>query len=283
MATDFAELERQLGQIEDVNGSTWYYIWHYHRVAYISAVIASLVGSAALVALAYRIFGTNPVIFSLVFTPAALIAVLHEYYRSQVQHVFIRELAIALGFTYAAEGDMSTVVGVFFRMGHDQSITDVMTGRYQEKLVQMYSYQMTIGYGKNSHTYQFTIFELDHGSALPHVLMNKDQFPEALGEWSTGLEAVRLEGDFNDIFSLYVEKGKQMEVREIFQPDVMQDIMGAEPFSMEISGTKVYLIRKGAFSSKGAFITLLRAAARMYEEIAAGLVAVDTDPATTVP
>jgi hypothetical protein len=163
--------------IDDVSASTWEYIWHKHGALFIGLSIFCVSLSAIISYALYEAYslhlGTfDPRSFVWPLLPLAALWSLYAYQFSRVQHLFIQQMAIALGFTYSNFAPSETVSGTFFTLGHSPRLGDVMSGTYKGHPVRIYSYQYTVGYGKDRHTYTYTVFELKHDAPLPHVIMN---------------------------------------------------------------------------------------------------------------
>ncbi len=125
------------------------------------------------------------------------------------------------------------------------------------------------------------IFEITAPAPLPHVLLNLGKDESAPRD----VEPVELEGDFNSYFKLYVSKGAQMEIRELFQPDTMQAFIAQfRNFSMEISGSKIYLIGKTAMSgNRQEFLNIRTVMDSIFDQLIPSLatVGIDTAAAST--
>lgn len=138
--------------------------------------------------------------------------------------------------------------------------------------------------GKHSHTYTDTVCELTYPVAMPHiVLLPRTIFNNDLGMFSgiVSLQKVELEGDFGKYFNLYAEASAQVQVREIFTPDIMQDLM--EQFKdndLEIIGTKVYLLEHGQFTSRAEYQALHALGATLIDKFLPGLRAIARDETT---
>jgi len=277
--------QQDLGEaIEDVSADTRAYIWKNHRGLFVTATIVSIVASVALTVSIYLIYTNDPgnfdarVISFPIFPLLALFA-LYGYYRSRVQHLFVQQMGAALGYSYAPSDTATPMTGSFAKIGWGASMLDVLSGTYQNCPVRIYTYRYMTGGGKNTQVHYCTVFELRYGSMLPHVVMN---FP--LLTTPMGLEKVELEGNFGKEFSLHVEPGKQMEIREIFQPDAMQDCIAAlSSFTMEIYEDRVYLIRKGELSNKQVFLDLAAGVDRVFTDILPGLRSVASDMPNPAP
>jgi len=191
----------------------------------------------------------------------------------------VQEIAQELGYEYVSVDDPKMLRGNFCQVGHSQEMTDVIYGKYKDLPVRVFSYKYTVGYGKNSHTYYMTVFEMAYNAHLPHVIMNnygKTDIP------TDGTEKVELEGNFNTVFSLHVEIGKQLEIREIFTPDIMEEAMeNVHAFSMEIAESYVYLFQSGVLTNKQTVLNFMAAADNFYIQLLPALSSVARDAAVS--
>jgi len=244
--------------IEDVSATTREYVWHEHGILFTAAIVLCISLSAVISFVVYEAYVLDPRDFDgrsliLPILPLLALSSLYRYYRTKIQHLFMQQIASAIGFDYREAAPFETVSGTFFSLGTSTRLSDVLSGTYQGRPVRIYTYQYTIGSGRDRHTYIYTVFEMDCGVPLPHVVMNVPTFLAP-----PDMEPVELEGGFNRHFKLYVSKGQQVEVREIFQPDMMQDLVSSfTSFGMEVSGTKIYLMRKSPMTKKQTFLDMI--------------------------
>jgi hypothetical protein len=270
--------------IEDVGASTREYVWHKHGILFGAAAALCVSLSVVISYAVYESYVLQPDNFdanNLMWPALPLVGLwaLYRYYRSKVQHLFAQQLAADIDFTYETNASPATVSGTFFSLGHSAKLSNVMSGTHAGQPVRVYTYQYTVGYGKNQHTHIYTVFEMDYGATLPHVIVN---VPELFAP--SDMERVELEGGFNKDFNVYVSKGAQTEVREIFQPDVMQDLVSSfKSFSMEISGKNVYLMQKGALTKKQTFLDMLDLTDHLLDKLIPGLRAAGSDAASVSP
>ena len=261
-------------EIDDVTKSAEVLLWGKYKWLF----LLSLVGGIALAILSgIAIYGTyssagntsgNEIILPFLFLLIPL--GVWQYIKAKVQHQFMQQMATDLGYTYSAAALFSSVSGVSFSEGHSQKLVDVISGTYRDCPVRIFTYYYTVGSGKNSHTYIETIFELTYITPLPHVLLGTSEHL-----FAGDVERVSLEGDFNNYFKLYIAKGHQVEAREIFQPDVMQDfITSFQKLGFEIYGNKVYVIRNGILSKKADFLSMQNLIDSLIDKLLPGLHAV---------
>jgi len=264
--------------IDDVSASTRQYIWHNHGILF-GTLTALCVSLSAIISLAlyeaYSLhlgdFDARSIIWPVL--PLGAVWITYQFFYAHVQHLFVQQLAAAIGYSYSSFAPNNTVAGTFFNLGNSSTLGDVMEGTLKNKPVRIFTYTYVTGSGKTRETHTYTVFEMQYGLPLPHILMNLPILfiPE-------NMEPVELEGGFEEHFKLYTPKGMQMEVREVFQPDVMEDIMKSlSSFSLEIAEGTVYLMKKGAFTKKQTFLDMRSAVENLFEDILPGLATVARD------
>jgi hypothetical protein len=217
-------------EIDDVNADVWKYI----RSKYIPHIIIYILLSASAI-----YFFPNRFTLIVVFVVGSIFY-LSIY--SKVKREFTEQFGASIGFAYTDTADMKSVSGKLFEAGHSQNISDVLTGSYQNIPMRFFTYSFTVGEGKNSHTYSYTVFEATMTGTVPDILLSSVNHSTLVGGWGTGQEKVELEGDFNKYFKLTVPKGYEQEAYEIFTPDVMANLIDkAKDVSFEFVGNKLYI------------------------------------------
>ncbi|MGH7249463.1 MAG: hypothetical protein ACREGC_00655 [Minisyncoccia bacterium] len=163
--------------------------------------------------------------------------------KSKIKKQFTQQFGTSIGFTYSPSADTSSVNGQFFKLGHSPKLYDVLSGTTNGRNSRVFSYDFTIGYGKGSHTYHFTVLETSLPNNLPDiVLSSRTGFSPFTLSSPFGGEHVELEGDFNKYFSLSVPKGYEMETYQIFTPDVMADLIDrAQNLDFEFNANRIYI------------------------------------------
>ncbi len=156
------------------------------------------------------------------------------------------------------EVSFSVRSGSKITIGHSKSVSNVVSGTYRQCPMELFDYRYTVGSGKNSHTYPFTVFELRFDIAMPDIVLDNKACPtgaESVFGGFSGLETIRLEGDFSDVFTLGVRKDYEIEALQVFTPDVMAVLMDkGRDFSMEIVGGQLFLYAKNTIETRQALI-----------------------------
>lgn len=108
-------------------------------------------------------------------------------------------------------------------IGRFRYLSEVIEGNYNGTEFKLYTYQFTVGTGKSSQTYTYTVFDVVLQSQLPSFLLD-GRNGRALNTIPAGYEKISLEGDFDKQFQLYALKGTVVEVLSVISPDVMHTL-----------------------------------------------------------
>lgn len=223
--------------ITDVDKSAWKYFLK-HDIPFV--VIILLAAGIAM--------WLYPVeIFYIGFAAIFLICILFGSVTKKVRRVFMQEFGDSIGYAFSPSAPLSSVDGKIFKVGSSRKIFDILTGEYNGLPVRVFCYQYSVQEGKNRVTFSFTFFEVTFSNNMPDivVLSALNGLPGLSVFLSLG-EHIRLEGDFNSYFSLYVPKDFETEAYQIFTPDIMADLIDrAKQMSFEFNGNKLYIYERG--------------------------------------
>jgi len=227
--------------IDDVGKSTAGYLKR-HTGYVVIAIVATVIIEALLFYLRFE----DPRVY---FLPLIAIAAGYNWVRGRVQHEFMQQFAVANGFSYSGNGSLVGLDGVQFRIGYNKSASDYINGTFENCPISLFSYRYTTGYGRDSSTYKCTVFKLKFDTRMPDILLkNKQQY---LGEAFPGKADLKLEGDFNNYFTLSVPAGYEIEALQVFTPDVMAELIDkSRDFSVEIVNDHLFIYAHKAISSK---------------------------------
>jgi len=195
-----------------------------------------------------------------IFVLAGISILIGSFSYLNSKELFYKDLAKRLGFEYSAKGSVADVSGLLFDNGTGKKIYSVLSGKRDGYNVRMYDYSYYEANGKNSDRCYNKVFEIEFPFELPHMTLMEIRelniLPDFLREGLVNLsnkkenkyndEHVDLEGDFNKNFNLLVEKGFQIEAREIFTPDIMQKIIDLGiNLDFEACLNKLYIYEQG--------------------------------------
>ena len=181
----------------------------------------------------------------------------------------MQEFARDMKYSFADNAEIGSVNGSLFSVGHSRKITDVISGMDNDRPVRVFLYQYTVGSGKNSHTYCYTVCENTFSGNVPHILLHKPGFFLLENGLSFfGDEEITLEGDFNKYFSLHVEKNFEQEAYEIFTPDFMSELIDtAQKLNFEFFQNKLYIYSHGYIQSRAELDSMFALADKLCDKI----------------
>lgn len=128
-------------------------------------------------------------------------------------------------------------VGMIFSQGHTRIVKEALVfsdGR------EVGSYMYTTGHGKSRTDHSWGYVRIKLTRRLPHMVLDAksnnllkrfSNLPDNL----KGAQVLKLEGDFNDHFTLYVPTGYERDALYVFTPDVMAAVIDAgSNFDIEV-------------------------------------------------
>jgi hypothetical protein len=177
----------------------------------------------------------------------------YSHIQKKIRHEFMQQFAAANGFQYSQKGTTQGLDGRIFQIGSDRTVIDVITGTFGAYPISLFNYQYTIREGKSSHTFSFTVFELQCDTAMPDLFLKQTDrmFSNIFESLASPGEDIKLEGDFNKYFTLKIAKGYEVEALEVFTPEVMAALIDkARSFSMEIVNNHLFIYASSEIGSK---------------------------------
>jgi hypothetical protein len=225
-------MDIDLTKVDDIQKSTWKYI----KKRWFSLIIVPILFVG--ITLWIDILKSDGAGFTMFAGIIIFFGYIFIY--KKMQKEFFKEFASQIGFVYSESAPIESVCGNLFSLGHSKSIYNVMTGAYKNLPLRIFLYQFTIGYGKGSIPYYYTIFETTLKNNVPEMsLISSDSFMDT----DFKEDALKLESnEFNKNFKLHVLKGSEQEAYQIFTPDVMTDLIDkAKNLNFEFSQNKLYI------------------------------------------
>ncbi|MGB7035384.1 MAG: hypothetical protein WBD71_07635 [Xanthobacteraceae bacterium] len=271
--------------VDDVNLGVHDYIWNKRRALFLGTCAVSVALCAALWILEVRYYGTlTRAMGSRALWYSLLVLLLPEFwyahFKAQMQHLFMRQLAQAIGFNYESTASLQTVQGKIFELGSSRQIEDVLSGTYQSHPIRIFGYRFTVHAGKSSYTAKYTIFALAFEGTMPDIVLAPKSFllASTLGIAPGGCTKIVLEGDFNEHFHLYAPEGYEVEIREIFQPDLMAELVEKyQSYRIEIAGGALYVVCP-LITNKAKFLAAHDLTDRLFARLAPQLKAIAAAP-----
>jgi len=264
--------------IDDVDDGVQDYIWNRRRTLFLSVCLFSVVLSVGLwnLEISHYAHAARPPDRSVWLYPLAAYLLpigLYLHFRAQLQHLFMQQIARAIGFRYQPTGSLHGLQAKFFELGSWRQVEDVLCGVYRGCPIEIFNYSFNVQQGKSSHTEHYTIFALTFDGVLPDIALAPRSFFAASSIESAPDADVKvsLEGDFNKYFYLYAPKAFDVEIRVIFQPDLMMELIEKyQSYRIEIAGSRLYVVSP-AICNKAQFLAAHDLIDRLFDHIVPNL------------
>lgn len=160
------------------------------------------------------------------------------------------------GFSYVSQSHEIDQSGVIFSIGHSKRLENVLA---TEKPLpfEVGNYQYTTGSGKNSQTHYWGYVCIDLERHLPNMLLdassnNSKIFGFQISNLPVNFDkdqTLKLEGDFNEYFTLYAPKEYERDALYVFTPDLMALLIDkVARFDAEAVDNKLYIYSPNRFN-----------------------------------
>lgn len=197
-----------------------------------------------LVAVFSGVSNLAPVIFYGLFVTGFLLS--YVLYRQFLTHeaVVWRQFATANKWQVHIEEEANALVPPFFtKIGHSHKSSELLTGQLDQASMGLFRHQYTLGYGKDSQVYPFTLLVFKINAKLPDMLIFGHRFSIPT-ETNLFKEKLRLEGDFNKYFKVFVQQDNEVDELSILTPDIMQFLMTSDTeLAVATYNNRLYLIK----------------------------------------
>jgi len=175
------------------------------------------------------------------------------------RHSFNRKKKLVRLYKFASANNLKLITdkqtvdyaGIVFSQGYNQKINEAFLLPNGSEIG---NYQYTVGTGRNRRTYYWGYMRIKLKRHLPNMLLDSKKNNFINGKFSNlpqlfdKSQVVKLEGDFNNYFTLYLPKGYEKDAFYILTPDVMVALIdhGAH-FDMEVVDDMLYFYRASTF------------------------------------
>lgn len=171
------------------------------------------------------------------------------YVKAQASQRFWMDFAKEHGLQYEKKGTIDGEQAAIFRQqwAHSHDISHVIVGTVEGRSARIMQYAYTVGRGKHSTVYVYTIFEFKMKGRFPHIFLNCKRS----GWGGPGGSKIPLQGEFADGFDLISPIKYEMEALAIFTEDVMKALAKDDhPHDVEIVDGELLMFREGFISNR---------------------------------
>ena len=173
-----------------------------------------------------------------------LVAAVFVY--QKLKKLFMEQFARNNGYTYTDRGDLSTLNAPYLEFGHSRKMSHVVSGTYEKLPIRLFEYSTTIGHGKNKRVFNFSVFETTYKAKLKHIFLHRRKGILMSHRGGINFKKVgrplKLEGNFNKYFTLYVPEDYEIEALQIFTPEIMVKLIDhAHKWNFEFNDNRLYI------------------------------------------
>lgn len=152
--------------------------------------------------------------------------------------------------------------------GHSKNCSPVVEATIDNTKWHIFEYNYTVGSGRNSHTYYFTVVQVKLAKKLPYIALDSKKNTSGLRNYPEGTQKVSLEGDFDKYFTLMSQVGANIDVLSIITPDVMQTLIDCEQQQdIEIIDDNAYFIAANDQRNARSLQLLMVSVDKLLEEL----------------
>ncbi len=176
----------------------------------------------------------------------------------------------------STEGSSATIAQIppaIFDIGSNQKLGTVVHADIAGHKCDVYMYHFTTGSGRSQQEHNYTIARVELSKAFPHMILDSKQSAAIYGynisfRANIPQEKIKLEGNFNKYFSLYCEKGENIDALSIITPDVMQTLINSNlAQDIEIAGPYIYFMTSHDERSANALSKLFESVEALSDEL----------------
>lgn len=172
----------------------------------------------------------------------------------EAQHIFMKQIAKDLNFTYSEVGDVTAFTQIF-STSNIYEIDDMLVGTYDGLPTRIFNCMLKMSQG-DIHANVNTIFEIELDSHVPTIAILGRNNHQTIFKNLQNLREIQMEGDFSKNFNVWIENDTQLEAYEILTPDVMKEIEDlSNPINILFISNKLYIFTSRLITSKSEFIT----------------------------
>jgi hypothetical protein len=240
---------KKIGPIENVVSETENFIRQEYMPTLLIGAGVLIIYESLVLYFMFRGYGTWGMVLFLF--PVLVGVILYSYIKAEIRDKFYEQFARAHKFSFEKAGLPMALDGGLFSLGEDRTGFDLVEGQMQGFPLALFNYSFTVrDYAsaiqeQQQHTYSNTIVRLEFPKVFPSIYMrvrpgffSDGELPNLAGN----REKLELEGDFNEHFEIYVQKGLEIELYQIFNPEFMARLLDHwKNYTLEFVGKHLYV------------------------------------------
>ncbi len=186
-----------------------------------------------------------------------------------------QQFAVANGWQLDPMPSVTSLVPYSVQFDGPTSLSPVIMAQLGNVTAKLFVYSVTTGSGKSRQVYTYTVAQVRLPKSLPHIFLkakkdNRELPIQTMQRQPSFMkhETLQLEGDFNDYFTLQIEKGQEIDALTVITPDVMQTLITySQAENIEIVTDGLYFILPGDDRGPKAVEQLVRSVVELSGQI----------------
>lgn len=233
-----------------------------------SHYVSAILGLALAVATTIIIQHVAPVILVATFIGQHLSAKVKKYKNNIWQNFALaNNWRFANAASYEATREGLIPPSIVHNLIHGEDTTVIVEAKSDKHTFEVFTYKFTTGEGKSRKDHFCTVAHIHLEKPFPHLILDSRSNTTLLNKGDAE-QHVKLEGNFDDYFKLFVQKGRQIDALSVITPDVMQTLINMNSNQeIEIIGEHLFFIIKDDQRNSAAVITLFDAVNALADQI----------------
>lgn len=151
--------------------------------------------------------------------------------------------------------------------GHSEELSPFVEAKPGNHTFEVFMYKFSTGSGKSEKDHYCTIAHVSLEKPFPHLILDSKS-NKTLLERGDATQRVKLEGDFDSYFTLFIQKGRQIDALSVITPDVMQTLIDMNSHQeIEVSDKHLFFISNNDLRNSASVKALFEAANALTDEI----------------
>ncbi len=167
--------------------------------------------------------------------------------RRSIRRAFWKQFAKKHNWNYQISGKLEHEEAIMIHEGHSTKLQNYVSGTLKNMPTRVFELKFTKGHGKHSTTYHYTVFGFTFNGTFPHCYLNN--LHNRYGISGRGVH-ISLPQEFEKQFRLYGPKEYEVEVLQIFTPDVLSHLLDLKwPHDIELVDSELLIFRDHLLNS----------------------------------
>ncbi len=215
------------------------------------------------------------VFFSIIGVLFPICIILFAISIDKVRVELYTQLAKELNLSYFRNKDNKFTHPFLEKNLHIEHLLHIMYGTLENESFLYSLYTYTVGSGKHSKTYTYSVIMIDLPVSVPHIIISDSghdftfglPYPQSL-HLPSHMRKVTLEGNFSKERDVYVEVEHEIEAYQLLSPDTMSFLLDhIEDVEIELVENKLFVYKTHEMNRKSEILDFISLYKTLYTQI----------------